>query len=534
MEFTVINKNNINIIYNFLKTTTSKYFRYYNKRKPEDVINNHLYTIIGTIENEPVCYGHIDYSDNKYWIGLCVSDNKLNKKYGTETLNKLLEWCENNINIVYLSVDINNEIAVNLYNKNGFIISEVRDSILFMKKITSKFNTVKLDTSFGEALDKLSILEIKLENINDDRKKDVQVEYDILHKQLNNIFNYDIQYFYYLLKVINNSIWTLQDRYRETTDVNERNILCDKIILENDRRFRVKSKINNYLNSSIKEQKGYVKKKVFVLTHFGLGDMINCIGMIRYLSTVYDELLVVCRKIFYNNIKMLFENDKTIKFHLCDDFQDISPRICDVEKFKKIVNGYDVRLCGPMNKPYIVSKETGEILSENFKDMLPYCFYEDCGLNPSIYREYSFIPRIYESINLYNEVKNVSEKYIILHKSCSLGNMFELNELVKNIDINQTLVIDIDKNMYEKGHKYYEIAEKCIMKPVLYYVDLIENSLMNILSDSCLFCLALQLNIKTKNNYYIGRAKYDYLFEEKYGFIPSIHPLFTIIKYIKV
>ena len=51
MEFTVINKNNINIIYNFLKTTTSKYFRYYNKRKPEDVINNHLYTIIGTIEN---------------------------------------------------------------------------------------------------------------------------------------------------------------------------------------------------------------------------------------------------------------------------------------------------------------------------------------------------------------------------------------------------------------------------------------------------------------------------------------------------
>ena len=133
MEFTVINKNNINIIYNFLKTTTSKYFRYYNKRKPEDVINNHLYTIIGTIENEPVCYGHIDYSDNKYWIGLCVSDNKLNKKYGTETLNKLLEWCENNINIVYLSVDINNEIAVNLYNKNGFIISEVRDSILFMK-----------------------------------------------------------------------------------------------------------------------------------------------------------------------------------------------------------------------------------------------------------------------------------------------------------------------------------------------------------------------------------------------------------------
>ena len=105
--------NNINIIYDFLKTTSSKHFRYYNKRKPEDVINNHLYTIIGTVENQPVCYGHIDFCNNKYWLGLCVSDNKLNQKYGTTILNKLLEWCENNTNTVYLSVDIDNEIAIN-------------------------------------------------------------------------------------------------------------------------------------------------------------------------------------------------------------------------------------------------------------------------------------------------------------------------------------------------------------------------------------------------------------------------------------
>ena len=38
------------------------------------------------------------------------------------------------------------------------------------------------------------------------------------------------------------------------------------------------------------------------------------------------------------------------------------------------------------------------------------------------------------------------------------------------------------------------------MKPVLYYVDIIENAKMNILSDSCMFCLALQLKIKTKYN----------------------------------
>jgi GNAT superfamily N-acetyltransferase len=532
MNFTIIDINNINIIYDFLKTTSSKHFRYYNKRKPEDVINNHLYTIIGTVENQPVCYGHIDFCNNKYWLGLCVSDNKLNQKYGTTILNKLLDWCENNTNTVYLSVDIDNEIAIHLYNKNGFNIEEYKNNIIFMKKITSKSNIIKLDTSFGEALDKLSILEIKLENINDERKNDVQNEYNILYKQLKNIFNDDINYFYYILKSINNNIWILQDKYRLSKDIDERNKLCDDIIKENDRRFRVKSKINNFLNSTIKEQKGYIKKKAFILIHLGLGDMVNCIGLVRYLSTVYDELLVVCRKVYYENIKMLYENDKTIKFYLCDDFQDISPKIeRNIEKFNKVADGYDLYLCG-MHKLYDIVSKSCEKLSEIF-NIIPFCFYEDCGLSPTIYREYSFIPRIYESIKLYNEVKNICEKYVVIHKNCSLGIMFELDEIVKNIDINQTLVINIDKNIYEKGHKYYEISEKCVLRPILYYVDLIENSCMNILSDSCMFCLALQLNIKNNYNYYVGRHIYDHFFYEKYGYDRKKHPLFTITKQLK-
>lgn len=533
MNFTIINNNNISLIYDFLKTTSSKYFRYYNKRNPEEVIKNHLYTIIGTVEDIPVCYGHIDCCDNKNWLGLCVSDNKINQKYGTAILNNLLEWCNNNIYIVYLSVDVNNDIAINLYKKFGFIIHEYKNDIIFMNKITSKLNTIKLDTSFGESLDKLSILEIKLENIKDDRINDVKIEYDLLHKQTNHIFNNDINYFYYILKDINNNIWNLQDTYRLSNDINERNILCDNIIEENDRRFRVKLKINNYLNSTIKEQKGYIKKKAFILTHLGLGDMVNCIGMIRYLSTVYDELLVVCKKNYYNNIKLLFENDKSIKFYQCENDKDVSPNFgCDKDKFINIVNGYNnIFLCG-MHKIYSFVP-TENIIQNKYTHIIPYWFYDNCGLEPSVYRHYSFVPRLYESVKLYNEVKNICDKYIVLHDTSSIGNMFKLNEIVKNIDINETLVINIDKNIYEKGHKYYEIADKCIMKPILYYVDLIENSLMNILSDSCMFCLALQLNINTKHNYYIGRHEYHYLFDTNYGFNPDIHPLFILLKQVK-
>jgi hypothetical protein len=535
MNFTVINKDNIGIIHDFLKTTSSKHFRYYNKRKPEDVINQHKYTIVGTVDNQPVSYGHIDYCDNKYWLGLCVSDNQQNKKHGTSILYCLFEWClENDINNLYLSVDIDNSIAIHLYTKNGFVINDNRDGVIYMRKLVSKTNTIKLDTSYGEALDKLSILEIKMDRIKDERRNDVATEYELLHKQLINIFNNDIDYFYRILKSINNDIWIKQDIYRSSNDKEERNKLCDEIIHDNDRRFRVKAKINNILNSNIKEQKGYVKKKAFVLTHLGLGDMVNCIGMIRFLSTMYDEVVIVCRRIFYNNIKMLFDNDKTIKYHLCNDFQEISPIIPhNIHNLLEITQGYHLYLCGAMNKIYELQSKNGINITSEFNHVLPFCFYGDCGLSPHIYREYSYIPRIYESMKLYNEVKNICENYIIIHENCSLGKLFTFDEIIKNIDINETLVINTDTNMYNKGHKYYEIAEKCVSKPILYYVDLIENSYMNLFSDSCIFCLALQLNIKTVNNYYVGRGSYMF-FDERFGFDKTKHPLFTILKEVKV
>jgi RimJ/RimL family protein N-acetyltransferase len=530
MNIITIDNSNSNLIYEFLKNTSSEHFRYYNKRKPEDVINNHSYTIISTIEKEDnieyICYGHIDVSiesnnEKKYWLGICVSDNYRNKKYGTVILNKLLEWCKNNINIIYLSVDIDNSIAINMYLKHGFFIDIINNDVIYMKKLTSQYNTLKLDVSYSESLDKLSILEIKLNNINDERKTHVLTEYEILKNQLNHIYNDDIQYFYNILKSINLNIWILQDKFRISQDKTEKNRLCEEIILENDRRFKVKSKINNYLNSTIKEQKGYVKNKAFLLTHLGLGDLINCIGMIRYLSTIYDKVVVVCKTKFYDNIKLFFNNDNSIVFYLCEDDRYISPNFgFEIEKFKQIVNGYDVFLCGHhKNSNFHNTKNDHPFF-------VPFRFYLDCNMDVSIFREYCYIPKLIESKKLYNEVININKNYIVVHESTSSGSLFKWNEIIHNLNINEILVINIDRNIYDKEHKFYYIAQKCIMKPVLYYSYLIENSMLNLLSDSCVFCLAIQLNIKTKYNYYIGRGTYPYLFTSEYGFDSNKHPFF--------
>jgi len=73
-------------------------------------------------------------------------------------------------------------------------------------------DAVVLPVSLGEALDKLTILEIKLNKINDERKEDVNVEYNtLLSKLQEHVEKYS--YYYRILKDINERIWDIQDRF---------------------------------------------------------------------------------------------------------------------------------------------------------------------------------------------------------------------------------------------------------------------------------------------------------------------------------
>ena len=72
---------------------------------------------------------------------------------------------------------------------------------------------VELPVSLGEALDKLTILDIKCEKINDNRLNDVTKEYQILYDKLETYIN-NFNYHYNILKQINLDIWEMQDNFR--------------------------------------------------------------------------------------------------------------------------------------------------------------------------------------------------------------------------------------------------------------------------------------------------------------------------------
>ena len=122
------------------------------------------------------------------------------------------------------------------------------------------------EISEGELLDKITILEIKIDKIkNEDDKKEVLKEYKSLKKtQDENIrFNEEIEKLYNALKQTNSKLWEIEDKLR----ILEKEKKLDKDFIElargvyfnNDERSKIKLKINKLLKSNIREIKQYVE-----------------------------------------------------------------------------------------------------------------------------------------------------------------------------------------------------------------------------------------------------------------------------------
>ena len=127
-------------------------------------------------------------------------------------------------------------------------------------------NKILVEVSVGELLDKISILEIKLEKIKDLQKlKYIKDEYDILKNQLNqSIKDYKkIQSLYNSLKEINSKLWVIEDEKRLCEKNSDFGIKFIKLSRDvhflNDKRANIKLEINNKTGSKIKEIKEYTK-----------------------------------------------------------------------------------------------------------------------------------------------------------------------------------------------------------------------------------------------------------------------------------
>ena len=127
---------------------------------------------------------------------------------------------------------------------------------------------IKGPTSLGELIDKITILEIKNEKINDKEKlKNISNELDKLFSLLNSLqlSKKDLDKYSKQLYVVNKKLWETEDILRALE--NEKSF--NKEFIENarnvyklnDERFRIKNKLNKQFSSEIIEEKSYKEYK---------------------------------------------------------------------------------------------------------------------------------------------------------------------------------------------------------------------------------------------------------------------------------
>lgn len=150
--------------------------------------------------------------------------------------------------------------------------------------------SIQLPVSIGEALDKFSILEIKIENITQpDRVEEIRKEIDALKPLIVTLIE-KVSNLYSLLKLANIKIWDLSDEVRQESQVGEREKLFQRIFDWNDARFRIKNKINNQLNSNLKEQKSYSLKICLLYSNGNKIELYE--NFINYMEFFYDKIYI--------------------------------------------------------------------------------------------------------------------------------------------------------------------------------------------------------------------------------------------------
>lgn len=236
-------------------------------------------------------------------------------------------------------------------------------------------------------------------------------------------------------------------------------------------------------------------RKVLILSHLGLGDNIFCIAMINYLLKEQFIVHYICKSHNISNFELFFEENKNLSLITVNDDKEARKYVLQYGKM------YDSILRSGCHKGKSSNTKT-----------FPFFQYDDSNLSRNILKTDFTIPNTELSDNLFEFVKDIS--YVVVNNQSSIGNIFNIDkELSKyQIDPEVTLVINTQTNYYDKEHKFHSIAQPFVFQKLIHYKKTIINAEKLLLSDSSMFCLAIQLDLKNKseNIVYLKYKKLDF------------------------
>jgi hypothetical protein len=211
------------------------------------------------------------------------------------------------------------------------------------------------------------------------------------------------------------------------------------------------------------------KRNLFFLTHLGLGDLIWCIGAIRFFAEKFKEVRVVCKHQYKEQFEIFFSDLDNVKPVLMNSGD--TPWYHYEESRGCII-------C--LSAGYVTYK----YIDRSFKDY-PDCFYDDMNVPREVRTTHFYIPKPVDSC------VPPSVPYIFVVEKWSASTHEIFNTLNTNL-----LVIDPNKNHYELGHPFHDEAEKFLNQvSIAHYMDVIQNAEEIHGVDSSILCLAAQLDL---------------------------------------
>jgi hypothetical protein len=246
--------------------------------------------------------------------------------------------------------------------------------------------------------------------------------------------------------------------------------------------------LNKYKPSFIKfiESLDQSSNKLFTIPHLELGDSIALNGAIRYYSSKYDIVIMVCKKSYYKQISFMYSDLKNIIYYSLPDkniYRNMTRYIPYNNEIKELFDKYNIT--------YIPMGCFSLSLNPSM-NYFPTRIYDDLNLNPKIAYSHFKIIRNHEQENiLYDKlISIIGNKYIILiddEKRKYIIDDIYLKDL-------EYPIFKLSMNSTNKNKKLDNIRDPIVFN----YIKILENAQEIISIDSSIPWLIDMLNIQTK------------------------------------
>jgi len=214
-------------------------------------------------------------------------------------------------------------------------------------------------------------------------------------------------------------------------------------------------------------------EKAFVYTHLGLGDMFTMNGAIRALRERYSKVYVVCKDMYKDTVRSMYEDDPAILIVVVTGDEELHPW---QEKSQELVNkGFDVFGCGWFS-----------MKSQKGVYDFPNSFYDDLDMPRSVRQTHYKVPRTEGSRLLYESF--AGRPYIVVHQEASTHTIPLIERIRATGDTR--LIINLSKSTIKSDEVIH------IYRPFIDYACLMEGAEEIHLIDSSLFCFAMFLNLE--------------------------------------